>query len=176
MLGRSSDVVSDRPIIEHGAYKVRMMSLTWNKLLLIWAQLKRFRTLFSDLTKGDLENFIRYISSRDTLWLEVYKGKELVGIVTLEGMHKIIDVNAHVLYLDRDLADKVEVSKKIISWLFENFPFQRISVEVPEMYYATSRLVMNLGFRKEGKKRQAVLMGGKWLDVYLFGLIRSEVK
>lgn len=153
-----------------------MMTMTWPKLLLLWGQLKRFRTLFSDLTRGDLENFIRYVSNRSTFWLEIWKDKELVGIVTLEDMHLVVDAEAHVLFMDRDLAEKVPVCRAIISWLFTTFPLKRLTVQVPSMYYATIRLVRNLGFKSEGKKRQAVLIGGKWLDVYVLGLLREEVQ
>jgi len=168
------NAVSDSALIELGRYKVKMMTLTWPKLLLLWEQLKRFRTLFSDLTRGDLENFIRYVSNQDTFWLEIWCDKELVGIITCDGISKVVDIDAHVLFLDRDVADKVDICKATVAWLFSNFPLQRISVQVPTMYHATIRLVRNLGFKQEGKKRAAVLISGKWVDQYLFGITRQE--
>lgn len=174
MTATGTNLFQTEPILTVGGFEVRPMYLTWPKLLLLWEQLKRFRTLFSDLTRGDLDNFVRYITSQDTLWLEIWKGKELVGIVTCENMQKIVDIDAHVLFLDRDLAGKVTVCKAIILWLFDRFPLQRITVQVPEIYYATVRLVRNLGFRTEGKKKEAVLIGGKWHSQYIFGMTRQE--
>lgn len=153
------------------------MSLTWPKLLLLWEQLKQHRTLFSDITRGDIENFIGYVTNKDTLWLEIYKEKELIGIIMLENMHQIVDADAHVLFLEAHpaLTEKIPICKATISWLFSSFPLQRLTVQVPALYRATGRLVASLGFKQEGKKRQAVLIGGRWIDVYIFGLIRSEV-
>ena len=169
-----SDPVSDS-IVTVGQYRVKTMSLTWPKLLLLWEQLKKFRALFSDLTRGDLENFIKYVVNEHTFWLEIYKAKELVGIISLENMHLVVDAEAHVFFMDHNLSDKVPVSRATVVWLFDNFPFQRLTVQVPERHYATLRFVKNLGFKSEGRKRQAVLINGKWFDVYLFGILRTEV-
>lgn len=171
---RIAEMPSD-VIVQEGKYHVVPMTLTWPKLLLLWEQLKKFRTLFSDLTRGDLGNFIRFVTNRNTLWFEIWNEKELVGIISLENI-QIVDAEAHVLFLDRELADKVPVCRATIKWLFQTFPFQRLTVQIPSVYYAVVRMVRNLGFKPEGKKRQAVLIGGKWQDVYILGLIRSEVK
>jgi RimJ/RimL family protein N-acetyltransferase len=77
--------------------------------------------------------------------------------------------------MDRDLSNKVPVCKAIVRWLFATFPFQRITVQVPTIYMAPVRLVNQLGFKREGKKRQAVLISGKWVDVFILGLVRPEV-
>jgi RimJ/RimL family protein N-acetyltransferase len=152
-----------------------MLSLTPQKIASLWDKLKRFRTLFSDLTRGDVVNFVNFVTSSDTFWLEILESERLVGIVVLEGMGKVIDVEAHVLFMDRDLSNKVPVCKAIVRWLFATFPFQRITVQVPTIYMAPVRLVNQLGFKREGKKRQAVLISGKWVDVFILGLVRPEV-
>ena len=167
------DTVPDS-VLRLGKYTVKMVSLSWPKVLLLWHRLKRYRSLFSDLTRGDVDNFVRYISSRDTFWLEIWSTTEFVGVVVLENMHKVVDVDAHVLFVDKDMAGKVPVSQEIIKWVFNHFPLQRMTVEIPTWYHTTIRFVRDLGFKQEGKKRQAVLIGGKWSDVYIFGMTRSE--
>jgi RimJ/RimL family protein N-acetyltransferase len=152
-----------------------MLSLDAKKLQALWEKLKRFRTLFSDLTRGDVVNFVNYVTSSDTFWLEIMEDRFLVGIVVLEGISKVVDAEAHVLFMDRELSNKVPVCKAIIKWLFATFPFQRLTVQIPEIYMAPIRLVNDLGFKREGKKRQAVLISGKWVDVFVLGLIRPEV-
>lgn len=169
-----TNLFKDEVLLSVGQFDVKQMTLSWPKLLLLWEQIKRFRTLFSDLTRGDLENFVRYVTSPETLWLEICRGKELVGVVTCENMYKIVDIDAHVLFLDRNLAEKVPVCKATVLWLFDTFPIQRVTVQIPDMYYATVRLVKNIGFRVEGKKKQSVLIGGKWIDCYVFGMTRQE--
>jgi RimJ/RimL family protein N-acetyltransferase len=153
-----------------------MMPLTWPRVFSLWDKLKRFRTLFSDLTQGDMKNFVAYLLNKDTMWLEINEGERLVGIVVLERLSKVIDAEAHVLFMDRELANKVPVCKAIIKWVFSVLPLQRLTVEIPTIYMGPVRLVNELGFRKEGKKRQAVLISGKWVDVFILGLTRPEAR
>lgn len=167
------DDISDC-VVRDSRYDVYAMTLTWPKVFTLWDKLKRFRTLFSDLTRGDFKNFVSFVTNGDTLWLEIQERGRLVGIVVLEGMSQIVDAEAHVLFMDRELADKVPICKAIIRWLFATFPFQRLTVQIPETYFAPIRLVNSLGFKREGKKRQAVLISGKWVDVFILGLLRSE--
>jgi uncharacterized protein DUF2824/GNAT acetyltransferase-like protein len=161
-------------VLELDKYHVQMMTLTWPKVFELWGRLKKYRTLFSDLTRGDFNNFVNYVSSPNTLWLEIHEGERLSGVVVLEDIGKIIDAEAHVIFLDRDLASKVPICKAIIKWLFKTLPLQRLTVQIPEIYFAPIRLVNSLGFKREGKKRQAVLIGGKWIGVFILGLTRSE--
>ena len=167
------DIVSDS-ILTVGRYSVNMMSLTWPKVFSLWDRLRRFRTLFSDLTRGDFMNFVSYVTNNDTLWLEVYEDKRLSGIVVVEKMSLIVDAEAHVLFMDRDLSNKIPVCKAMMRWLFETFPLQRLTLQIPEIYFAPIRLANSLGFKREGKKRQAVLISGKWVDVFVLGLTRGE--
>jgi len=151
-----------------------MLPLTWPRVFSLWDKLKRFRTLFSDLTQGDLKNFVAYLLNKDTMWLEITEGDKLIGIVVLEGLSKVIDAEAHVLFMDRELMNKAPVCKAIIKWIFSVLPLQRLTVQIPTIYMGPVRLVNELGFRKEGKKRQAVLISGKWVDVFILGLTRPE--
>jgi len=173
MLLADGDSVSDC-LLTVGRYKMKMMNLSWEKLLLLWDQLKRFRTLFSDITRGDFDNFIRYITHDNTIWLEICKDREIVGLVTLEELHRVVDFETHILFLDRDLTDKLPITKAGVLWVFDNFPIQRLSVTIPTMYFATIRLVHDIGFKQEGRKRESLLLNGKWIDQYLFGLTRRE--
>lgn len=167
------NVVSDS-VLKSGKYTVSTLPLTWPRVFMLWDKLKRFRTLFSDLTQGDLKNFVAYLLDKDTMWLEITEEGRLVGIVVLEGLSKVIDAEAHVLFMDRELMNKVPVCKAIIKWIFSMLPLQRLTVQIPTIYMGPVRLVNELGFRKEGKKRQAVLISGKWVDVFILGLTRPE--
>jgi len=177
---RKADTDHSDVVLRQGRFTVRHLSMTWPKLRLVWERLQEFRTLFSDLTKGDLDNFLRYIGNESTLWLEIWEEKrpnappELIGIFMCEGLHRVVDIDAHILFFDRDVAGRVSVCKAITAWLFATLPIQRITVEPSQLAYAAIRLVRNIGFKQEGKKRQALLLGGRWVDVYIFGLTRQE--
>ena len=109
------------------------------------------------------------------MWFEILVEGETAGIICIVNMHKIVDVDAHIVFFDRDLADKVGLGKAFAQWLFANFPIERVTVDIPVIYYATVRLVRKIGFKDEGRKRNAVLIGGRWVDSYIFGLLREEV-
>jgi RimJ/RimL family protein N-acetyltransferase len=171
---RESDADRGDVVLQHEDFVVKEMRLSWEKLAQLWATISKFRTLFSDLTNGDIDNFLRFITTGHSIWLEVYEKGALVGIVSLTNMEKVVDTDAHVIFFDKDLTDKVEICRLITKWTFKKFPLQRITVEVPYFYYSTLRLVRGIGFRDEGEKRNAVLIRGRWANVYILGITRQE--
>lgn len=113
------------------------------------------------------------------MWLEIWEDKpkgttEFIGLFMCENLHHIVDIEAHVLFFDRDVSGRTAVCKAIAAWLFATLPIQRITVQPSQLAHAAIRLVRNIGFKQEGKKRQALLLGGRWVDVYIFGLTRQE--
>ena len=161
--------------IEIEKWTVHELELTPEKLNSMWEMLQRYKSLFSDHNRGDKEGWVNYITSPDTYWLEVCEDGIPVGMIYFEGFDKGTELLGHMVYYDRKPAEKLEVTRAILQFMFENFPIQRVSVEIPHMYYATDRLLGRLGFRKEGRKRQAVLLGGSWKDTILYGLLRSDI-
>lgn len=170
---RSGDVGGD-VVVEHGLYTVKEMRLDLKKLATLWLTISKFRTLFSDLTRGDLDNFLRFVTRGHSIWLEIYERDNFVGIICLTHLEKVIDTEAHVIFFDHVLADKVELCKRVVKWAFKRLPLQRMSVDVPRFYYATVRLVREIGFKQEGERRNAALIGGRWANIYLFGITRQE--
>lgn len=153
---------------------VRELVLTWPKVTQLWNDMQAYKTLFSDLTRGDFNNFLRLVTQPNTVWFEVMEGEKTIGVLWLSDLELMIDANAHMVFFDRKPQEKVGVCKELIRWAFSNIPLQRISVELPIIYYATIRLVEKLGFKYEGTRRRSVLIGG-WKDVKMFGILREEV-
>jgi hypothetical protein len=151
-----------------------MMDLTESKLKAIWGLLQHSPTLFSDLTRGDYDNFVAAATEPDTLVLEVKDGNAPVGYFKFNDMAQEIDCNAHVVFFDRKPAEKVQLGRLVSKWMFDSFPLRRITAEVPDIYTHTLRYAEGIGFRKEGVRRKAVCMRGQWRDVVLFGLLREE--
>ncbi len=165
------------PLIEYGRYKVFELCLDEEKLARLWYAISQFRTLFSDITRGDLANFVRYVTDGDSVWLEIHDETGIIGVVVLEHMFKIVDADAHIIFFTRDYAtkEKVDLCKQVMKWVFSKFPLQRVTVDVPTIYRRTIRLVRDMGFKLEGVRRRAVLIGGNWLDIELYGVLREEV-
>lgn len=163
------------PILVEGRWEVREMVLDWEKVEQLWNELQPYKTLFSDLTRGDFENFVKVLTNPNTLWFEVWEEK-IIGLVWLADIEQVVDATAHMVFFDRQPMEKVPVCRALIRWVFARYPLHRVSVTPPELYHATHRLVERIGFKREGVKREAVLIGGKWNDMRLYGLTRSDVE
>lgn len=172
-----NDVLSSNTpaIVTCGEFEVRESIMTPQKMVVLWGMLQRHKTLFSDLTRGDFANWEAFVRDPSTYWLEVYKDGEFVGIVNFAEMYQKVDIIAHMVFFDRMPHEKVDVCRAIIRYMFTNFPVHRITVTPPYMYYALIRLLGKLGFTQEGRKREAMLLGGKWVDQLIFGITRGEV-
>lgn len=172
--GINSAITDD--ILKVAHWGVRHLSLANDKMDHIWNILQRHKTLFSDFTRGDKSVWVQLVTRPDTFWLEVHDLSAmdaLVGLIYFEGVIGI-DVDAHLVYFDRKPAEKVEVTRQALRYMFQEFPIQRITVTIPVIFNATGRMLDKLGFKREGKKRASVLLGGHWVDQYIYGLLRSE--
>lgn len=67
-----------------------------------------------------------------------------------------------------------EACKAIVDYLFDNYNFHRIEVNVWQGNTASENLALRLGFKKEGIERESRKKQNKYLDSYNYGLLRSE--
>jgi Acetyltransferases, including N-acetylases of ribosomal proteins len=169
-------VIIEEAVVSVDKWQIREMSLTMPKLHALWRMLQRHGTLFSDLTKNDPENFTRTILEPNAMWFEIVEYDTIVGIIWFGEMWKVTDCMAHMAFFDRAPAEKLEVCREIVRWMFRSFPLQRMTVQIPEIYFGTVRLMKRLGFTREGEMREAVLLGGRWKSIVIFGITRSEVE
>lgn len=153
-------------------WEIRELDLTIPTLASLWIRLQEFPTLFSDATKGDIRNWISLVQDSEYVWYEVWERKELVGLIYAHLEED--DADLHVVFFDRRPAEKKELVRFFCKFLFDSLPdLARISCEVPSIYYGTCRIAMAIG-KWEGTRRQAVVIGGKRVDVHLYGLLRQE--
>lgn len=144
------------------------------KLQAVWGLLQHYPTLFSDLTKGDYENFVASMTDPYTLILEVREGDVPVGYFKITDLIQEVDCNVHVVFFDRKPAEKVQLGKLVSKWLFDSFSLRRLTAEIPDIYVHTLKFAERIGFKREGVKRNAVCMKGQWRDIIILGLLREE--
>lgn len=157
-------------------WQVRDLDLTPPKVAELWRIIQRHGLLFSDLTKGDAANFIRCLTAPHTMWFEVRKHGILVGLIWFGELDQVVDTNAHMMFFDRMPVEKMGVCKHVIQWMFNNFPLQRITAEIPALHMATNRMMVNIGFKYEGMKFGSVLFNRRWRDSWLFGMTRQRAQ
>lgn len=166
-----------RVVVSYEGWQVRNMVMTLEKIKWLWDEMNHYRSLFSDLTKGSADNFYNVIMQPDSFWLEVVDANELlIGVIYWTGMGQVIDCDVHIVFFDRKPTEKIPLCKEVAKWFFAEFPqFHRMSATLPEFYHATIRIARRIGFRLEGRKRQSQLMGGRYVDELVLGLLASEV-
>lgn len=153
------------------------MQLSKLKVEFLWKEMSKYKTLFSDFTRGNQANFLALLSDPYTYWIEILDERgSIVGVLYLTGLMQVIDANIHAIIFDRKATDKVAICKEVIEHMFDRFPaLHRITATFPIIYGMTERLVRKIGFKFEGRKREVQLIGGKWVDEVTFGLLASEV-
>jgi len=109
------------------------------------------------------------ISLRDT--------EEFIGSAGLHHWNR----EAHYAEIGCDIAHPYwgngygqEAMRRLIEFGWENMKLNRIEADVVKGNMRSMHVLEKLGFKKEGVLRQRLLKGGKYYDVYLFGLLRSE--
>jgi RimJ/RimL family protein N-acetyltransferase len=129
---------------------------------------------------------------------EVWRARNLLGILLLTDIQECTSAVAHFIFFDRDLRSKVQLCQSVMEWAFRELDLHILRLEIPTYakilaHFARKRL----GFRYEAegripswpklneplsakaaelgsRKHQAILYDGKWCDVLLLSLTRKE--
>lgn len=67
-----------------------------------------------------------------------------------------------------------EAGFHFVEYLFEDYGMRKLSGETYETNRRIQRLLERFNFTEEGRKRKAVRFDGEWIDLVLYGLLRSE--
>lgn len=68
------------------------------------------------------------------------------------------------------------ISKAMISYAFDQLNLRRLRLEVLATNQPAINLYQKIGFKKEGTLREEQFRDGVYLDIYLFGLLKKEMK
>ena len=98
-----------------------------------------------------------------------------VGIFFLNEIIPHQSASAHFVFWDKRFRGREELCKEMLRYVFEQYKFERIQVEVPLYAYHTMDAVENLGFVLEGRIRRAILYHDKWFDVNLYSVLPSDL-
>lgn len=170
-------VSNDRYITDCEAYGVSPFVFTLENLRWLWDEMAKYRTLFSDITAGDLDNFVNLVTLSNSRWYVVERkaDQQVVGVLYLTDIQPTLSCVAHVIFFDRQFADKVAVVREHLRWVIQELRIHRVTAIVPRIYHATIRFALRVGFVQEGVFRESILIGGKWIDEILLGALAPEV-
>lgn len=134
---------------------------------------ERFGVAPSPLAAGEVA--ARLTDPRNAAW-EVWQNDTLCGILLLDRIESPVGGRLHFVFFDNDLASKASLLRAWIAHYFEEGPFERLTLEVPEHMQVLSGFARRkLDFRPEGRVERGAFDGAAWHDVHTFRVLRSEV-
>lgn len=131
---------------------------------------------------------------------EVYRGKDLVGLLTADEIVPEQDCKAHFLFFDHELRSKRQLCLNTMAWLFEHYHLHAIRVQIPTYAAKLTGFVRKaLGFRYEAEQRtfswpssalpldadvaklgsrlhHAIFHDGAWCDLLLLSVTDDEFR
>lgn len=64
--------------------------------------------------------------------------------------------------------------RAVLGYCFDRLGFNRIELQCTANNMASQKVAKRLGFKWEGMLRQAELLGGEYVDLFVFGLLRED--
>jgi ribosomal-protein-alanine N-acetyltransferase len=109
-----------------------------------------------------------------------HSGK-LIGMISLVNLHKFSGKADVACWLGKNYWKQgilTEALKAMVKFAFCKLKLIRLQADVCVENKASIKLLKRLGFKKEGLRRKAARakLTGKWHNIYVFGLLRSDVK
>lgn len=130
--------------------------------------------------KKSLENKILDDSKHIYLGVCLKENDRLIGYVQINNMD-LRNLKAEwggTLIGETDLIGKgygIEASKLLLRFLFDEYPINKCYAYCLEEHPQTSKLFIDLGFRKDGVLRNDVFKGGEFKNILLFSILREEI-
>ena len=132
-------------------------------------------------TRKDAKHWLRYVSEQDPETnFAIATDTGLIGGIGLELRDDVEQGTAEVgywlgkPYWGQGIA--TAALKTLIPWAFVRFDLVRLCGWVFESNPASGRVLEKCGFVLEGRLRQAIVKEGRRMDLFLYGLLRSEMR
>lgn len=154
-------------------YRVSHFEASPENLEELWRDVGQYGVLFGDHRFEGPEVFYNFLMSPSIIVVIV----ENCGVFCFNGVSTTTEgeVNMHFNFWDRRTDRRQKLILTVMNWLFETFLVRRINYGVPQTDFAALSRAKNLGFKLEGIKRSCVNRAGRWSDLFMFGILRSEL-
>lgn len=122
---------------------------------------------------GTMQKFARNDGFEAGIW---YKG-ELAGVVGLHGINWSNKSTSIGYWLGRGFEGKGLMTKAceaVIAYCFTELQLNRVEIRTATENYKSMAIPQRLGFTKEGCLKQAEWLSDKFVDHYVFGLVKED--
>lgn len=175
--GRESDFVV-RLLHEFGNFNGKLKSKkdVARKISDLWVEAKEYDVLFSDYTQGDPQAFIDIFLDPTGVWFEVERELDhrILGALYMTDITPQIDAEGHFTFWDSRGSGREPIIWAAMDWAFERYGLHRMTAKVPPYQSGVIRFIKRLGFKEEGKTREAFKHKGDWMPLIQFGILKEE--
>ena len=167
-----------------GEYFIRSFELTDKESIVKYANnykvAKNLRDRFPfPYKESDAEEWLMFACNQNPeLSFAIANSKELIGGIGLDPQD---DVNKYSVEIGYWLAEPfwgkgiaTAVLKEMTQYTFKNFKYNRIFASVFDGNKASERVLQKAGYKKEANLRKSVYKKGKFLDQYVYSILREE--
>jgi len=159
---------------------VHKFVFTPSNLQAFWEQAKKYRVLFGEEVRDDYRKFLSTLFRQENGLIQLnglfYMVDDMVGTYYATNIKPGLDATVHYSFFDGRHHGRVDMTKRMLVYFFKMYDFQRLTVILPK--YATKKthnfVHKSLGFKEEGRIRNATLFDGEYFDVTIFGILKDE--
>lgn len=155
------------------------LPLTINNIRMFWERSKEYKILFWTPVNNEAEfaELLLYsdghdvVKPRGLLWVV----DNFVGVFYMSNIVPGIEADVHYSFFDGRQRGRVPLVKEMLKYGFSKYGFQRFNAYIPAYAMKVTSFAAGVGFKEEGRKRNAVEFRDGWADVLLYGILRDEV-
>jgi hypothetical protein len=149
----------------------RLIELDLQKADVLWDKFSDIPGVFDDLNRGRKDMFIGSLFSKDSVWIETEDDSGLFYLTkVVPGLH----ASAHVVFWDKKLRGKEELTLDLVRFCMQNIPLRKINVFLPDFSKSLKHFLERCNFKLEGKIRRWSLSDGRFFDVFVYGITYEE--
>jgi ribosomal-protein-alanine N-acetyltransferase len=90
--------------------------------------------------------------------------------------HRCVEISYGLTPEEQGKGYGTEATQLMVDYLFLSKDIERIQAVINVRNMASQRVVEKVGFKREGLLRKMRFVAGKWIDFYLYSILREEWK
>ena len=128
-------------------------------------------------TRGFLENHVKQRKHGQTFGYSIWEQERIVGMIDAHAIDAINHQGAVGYWLEERAQGRglvTEATRRMLDVAFGEYGLERMEIRCAVDNVRSSRVPERLGFTFEGILRHSQLLNGRFVDLKLYSLLRSE--
>jgi ribosomal-protein-serine acetyltransferase len=149
-----------------------------NKHLRDWMQWYEVVKTLKD-SINNIEGNIEDWEMKTDYHLGIFYHEQIVGMISLHGINYLANKAAIGYWLDKDYEGKGIITSSVrvlMEYGFNELGINRIEIGAAVTNTRSRLIPERLGFKLEGILRENMLLNGMYLDMAIYGMLKSEYK